>query len=634
MAGRQLLPLQPKPSPFGEEEPELDPETTRHRRTRAAVLVACEPCRRLKTKCDGERPACRRCRNKGQDCTYELPQDALSRSSARKEIANRLQRENSQLRQLFHDLSKRPEPEAYDIFQRLRGEDDPIALAHSIRQAELLLPLRAPEELNEFTTLQRLDADALEASIIKVPALPWTTVAGDGIVSELISAWFKWDNAFLSSFIDRDCFTRDMCAADPENATYCSSFLVNTICAYRSYFSDTANMAHRLTKQDLRDQFLAESIKQSDHGIPTLPTIQGLWIMYSISYLKGEDKSGSLYRFASYGMLKRSRVNQIFSTLVDADKRAVSKTVWGLFCLESIIATNFRSPDILQPPKIPCLFPEFNYESPTNVDLFGQPFTPSSSQPPFVTGAISTFCRVAVLISEVLTYTQSHNNDHKTNFGHRAILIKRLEFLAKLKAIDIALPSALRHDQNFTPATCFLRIVMNTATYAILRPLHPNVVLDEKEGTTVKEVMLKNSELDIELMEQYFARWTPGELSTMAFVGLLNSGMVLLPLLPDETAKQLFPRICRLVRNISTRMPVAKYVLKGWEVALWSRKLEIPGPAQPYFENLGTSREELLDIQTSLVVTHVPEFEDALSEEWDDGKLGFLLNKWREMKLE
>ncbi|KAI1424240.1 putative C6 transcription factor [Xylaria sp. FL1777] len=633
MAGRQLVPLQPKPSPLGEEDPDPDSQSSKHRKGRVAILVACEPCRRLKAKCDGERPTCRRCRNKGQDCVYELPQDAQSRSSGRKEIASRLHRENLELRQLFHDLSKRPEPEAYDIFQRLRSADDPISLAHSIRQAELLLPLHASEDRGEFPTLQQLDIDALEASPIKVPARPWTTVAGDGIVSELISAWFKWDNTFLYPFIDRECFTKDICVADPVNATYCSPFLVNTICAYRSYFSDTVDTAERITKQNMREQFLAESIKHSDHGTPTLPTIQGLWIMFSISYLKGEDKNGSLYRFASYGMLKRSRMNQIYPSLSDTDKRAISKTVWGVFCLESIIATNFHNTDILQPPEIPCLFPEFNRDSPTNIDIFGQPFISSSPQPPFVTGAISVFCVVAMLVSEVLTYGQGQKDNEETDSTDRAHLIKRNEFMTKLNAINDSLPSALRHDYNFTPATCFLRIVMNTAAHAILRPLHPDFVLDETDGTTVKDTMLKNCELDIELMENYFARWTTGEFSTMAFVGPLNSGMALLPLLPQEAASQLFPRICRLMRNLSTRMPIAKYVLKGWEAALWSRKIEIPGPAKPYFENLGTRTEELLDIPTSLLVTHVPKFEDVLSEEWDDGKLGFLLQKWSEMSI-
>jgi hypothetical protein len=169
-----------------------------------------------------------------------LPHDVLSRSSARKEITTQLQRENLDLRQLFHDLSKRPETEAYAIFQRLRSVDDPVALARSIRQAELLLPRPAPQDRGGFTTLQQLDLDALEKSPIKIPARPWTSVAGDGIVSELISAWFKWDDAFLYAFVDRDCFIRDLRAADPERATYCSAFLVNAICALRSVSCATA----------------------------------------------------------------------------------------------------------------------------------------------------------------------------------------------------------------------------------------------------------------------------------------------------------------------------------------------------------------------------------------------------------
>jgi hypothetical protein len=112
--------------------------------------------------------------------------------------------------------------------------NDPIALANAIRQAELLLPHPASQENEEFTALQQLDLDALRRSPIKVPALAWTNVAGDGIVSELISSWFKWDNPFLYAFIDGECFLKDLREADPKKAFYCSPFLVNAICALRS----------------------------------------------------------------------------------------------------------------------------------------------------------------------------------------------------------------------------------------------------------------------------------------------------------------------------------------------------------------------------------------------------------------
>ncbi|KAI0438480.1 putative C6 transcription factor [Xylaria telfairii] len=639
MAHRQLAPIQPKPGLPRENEEGPDQHHI-SRRSRTAVLVACDPCRRLKTKCDGERPACRRCRAKGQECTYELPQDVQSRSSARKEIANQLQRENSELRQLLHDLSRRPEPEALDILQRLRAADDPIALAHSITQAELLLPPTTVGDRGELTILQQLEFDALGRSPIKISARPWTTVAGDGIVSELISAWFKWDSIFLYPFIDRECFIQDIRKGDPSSATYCSPFLVNAICALRSYFSDTIDAAQRVTKQDMREQFLTETKKEYDHGLPNIPTIQGLWILFAISSLKGEDRNGSLYRFASYGMLKRCRLNQVFWSLTDTDpediikKRAISKTVWGIFCLESITTTNFRNADILEPPKIPCLFPEFNYETPTNVDLFGQEFTASSAPPPSVGGAISTFCQLAVLMSEVLTLGQGRKENETTDIGDQTPKLRKREAaLAQLNTISDSLPSALHHDQNFTPETCFLRVAINTVAYAILRPLHPDVVLGENNGTTVKSIILEHCTLDTDLMERYFATWSTHEFSTMAFLGPLNSGTVLLPLLPEERAQQLFPRICRQMHIIAARMPIANYVLKGWQAAFWARKLEIPGPAEPYFQNLGHGREELNEIPTSLVIAHVPSVGDVLSDEWDDGELGFLLKKWSEMSI-
>ncbi|KAI1748720.1 putative C6 transcription factor [Xylaria castorea] len=636
MSARQLIPIQPRPGPLGN-DPDAQPNISR--RSRTTVLVACDLCRRLKARCNGDRPACRRCRNKGQECTYELPQDVLSRSSARREIVNQLQRENIELRQLFHDLSKRPDSEALNIFQRLRATDDPIALANSIKQAELLLRPSTAGDRGELTTLRQLELDALGRSPIKIPARPWTIVAGDGIVSELISSWFKWDNAFLYPFIDRECFMQDIREGDPDSAMYCSSFLVNAICALRSYFSETIDMVQRLVKLDLKEQFLIEAKRSYDHGLPTIPKIQGLWILFAISSLKGEDNSGSLYRFASYGMLKKRRLDRIFWSLTDTDpediakKRVISKNVWGLFCLESITATNFHNTDVLQPPKIPCLFPKFNYEIPINVDLFGQEFTALSTQPPSVGGAISTLCQLAVLVSEVLTLGQAGKDNEAAGLGDRFYLRRRKAALAQLNKISDSLPSALHHDLNFTPETCYLRVTMNTVAYTILRPLHPDEVLDEDNGMTVKSAILEYCVLDMELMERYFATWSTSEFSTMAFLAPLNSGTVLLPLLPHESALQLFPRICRLMRTIAARMPIAKYVMKGWQAALWSRKIDIPRAAEPYFRNLGDGREELRDIPTSLVVAHISTFEDLMLGDWDDGELGFLLKKWSAMSI-
>lgn len=45
-------------------------KTGYERPERARTSHACEPCRERKTKCDGERPACRRCLHTGTNCHY------------------------------------------------------------------------------------------------------------------------------------------------------------------------------------------------------------------------------------------------------------------------------------------------------------------------------------------------------------------------------------------------------------------------------------------------------------------------------------------------------------------------------------------------------------------------------------
>ena len=98
----------------------------------------------------------------------------------------------------------------------------------------MLLPNVSSQPGEHHRLLEKLDSEALGKSPIKVPARPWTNVAGDGVVSELISAWFRWDDIFCYPYVDRECFLDDMRKGDPSHARYCSPFLVNALCAQRS----------------------------------------------------------------------------------------------------------------------------------------------------------------------------------------------------------------------------------------------------------------------------------------------------------------------------------------------------------------------------------------------------------------
>jgi hypothetical protein len=81
--------------------------------------------------------------------------------------------------------------------------------------------------------LETLDVAALSKSTFQVHARPWTTLANDGLVSELLSSFFASDGCFYLSFVDQQYFLDDMEAGDIDNAKLCSPLLVNAICALR-----------------------------------------------------------------------------------------------------------------------------------------------------------------------------------------------------------------------------------------------------------------------------------------------------------------------------------------------------------------------------------------------------------------
>lgn len=157
----------------------------------------------------------------------------VSRTSALKRKCDTLQDENERLRELFGLLRQKSKPEALDILLRIRNSEDPLAVWRSIKDAELLLPWSPSASGSRDSRIEKMDADALAGSRVKVRAQPWTSLAGDGIVSDLVSSFFAWDNSFRFAFIDRECFLADMARGDAGKARYCSPFLVNAMCAFR-----------------------------------------------------------------------------------------------------------------------------------------------------------------------------------------------------------------------------------------------------------------------------------------------------------------------------------------------------------------------------------------------------------------
>ena len=187
-------------------------------------------------QCDGQRPSCSRCAKKGAVCVYDVEADT-SRARAIRAKNDALTEEIEQLRELMYAIRSRPEAEAQELFRRLRITSDPLDVARSLRDGDLLLQHSSPVSMTAAPApgeLEELDRNALRESAVKVSARPWTWLAGDGLVSELISSFFTYDATFRFPFVDQECFLKDMHARDVDKAQFCSPLLVVAMCAMRS----------------------------------------------------------------------------------------------------------------------------------------------------------------------------------------------------------------------------------------------------------------------------------------------------------------------------------------------------------------------------------------------------------------
>jgi hypothetical protein len=171
------------------------------------------------------------------DCKYDTDPQSTRTASLKRKVEF-LESENGELHELYQFIRTRSDPEALDVLHRMRTVANPLELLRFIKEGDLLLQTHLSHSASTGGTsdslLSKLDLDAWNASSIKVKASPWTTIASDGLVSELISIFFERDQYFTMPFVDKEAFLRDVSATDvpnPRNMKYCSPLLVNAICA-------------------------------------------------------------------------------------------------------------------------------------------------------------------------------------------------------------------------------------------------------------------------------------------------------------------------------------------------------------------------------------------------------------------
>ncbi|KAF4488005.1 Nitrogen assimilation transcription factor nit-4 [Fusarium agapanthi] len=349
---RTLLPAERGPQPLP--PPPKRPITQRRLNP---VLAACEPCRKYKVKCSGERPACRRYLQRKLACIY-VARPGETRSQALNRCSHATCEGSSQLPSVYEELvgllKNLPEQDAQAILQRLRSGTDAASVANQARAGNVLLqmavvpetrlryefPYRSemPKELelnNPYLNSmlgkptrksrqpgrRRAEkpfhaAQVFDPLLSDVKVSAWTSVCDDdNLMQDLLTVLFRCEYHFTAAF-HKDLFLEDMAA---RRKYFCSSPLASVTLAYACVcYLKFTNRVEYWNPNTLAYRFIAEAKRlwELEASIPRMTTIQ-TGILFSVFHnLYGLDEVGKPYRVHAVALANQLR---IFDT-IDMDQ--------------------------------------------------------------------------------------------------------------------------------------------------------------------------------------------------------------------------------------------------------------------------------------------------------------------------
>ncbi|KAL5603441.1 hypothetical protein FOVSG1_006191 [Fusarium oxysporum f. sp. vasinfectum] len=126
-----------------DEEVQAGPSLPRLLSRANVTKIACEPCRKRKAKCCGERPKCKACINKGLECHYQASSRDLP---VLKRKYNEIQEKVNIYERLYDLLMNVPEQDSHAILGKLREGPDVATTILQVDDGDLLLQLASASE--------------------------------------------------------------------------------------------------------------------------------------------------------------------------------------------------------------------------------------------------------------------------------------------------------------------------------------------------------------------------------------------------------------------------------------------------------------------------------------------------------
>ncbi|SMY27586.1 unnamed protein product [Zymoseptoria tritici ST99CH_1A5] len=362
---------------------------------RRCVSTACIACRKRKSKCDGNLPACAACSQVyGTDCIYD-PNSDHRRKGVYKNDADTLKTKESTLQTIIHAILNYAEEDVPDLVQEIRTCESLDAVADKIVAKENgedngddgggRSSMDSSERAPRMSTFEshlygkmgdlRLDEGSVRyiggtSHLIHAgqgsPTPPnmdeylpqenaitsWTNVTDDPqLVLHLLNMYFTWHYTFFT-LLSKQLFFRDFTLGRPPPGTrrktqHCTPLLVNAILALGCHF--TSHAGARVDPEDSAtagDHFFREAkrliMENDEHEKPSLTTVQALALMSVREAGCGREAKGWVYSGMSFRMACDMGLNLDSSSLSaskeisgdddEEDNRKV--TFWGCYLID------------------------------------------------------------------------------------------------------------------------------------------------------------------------------------------------------------------------------------------------------------------------------------------------------------
>ncbi|POR39119.1 Nitrogen assimilation transcription factor nit-4 [Tolypocladium paradoxum] len=393
---------------------------------------SCEPCRRRKVKCDGERPVCRRCSARNDDCIYKL-NPTLSYTQRLEERIKQLEDQlanaakspasapasshSSPPTANAHDgpLQGRPNADEQGISRSFRGleVDDKGSITYHGTTSFFNLPSDCLPAGSEY--LAPTDTDVQRRERLVINAWQQRALEDMSDIPEpfkyLLNVHWYWIQPIFP-FLYRPAFTRDMQSL----GSYYSHTLLNAVISHSIRWGQSDPATKRLLDEsyDGGAVFAKHArgmlFDELSRGVCTVPTIQTLLLLSAQECSLGNSTqawtySGIAFRLIDHlGICVDAQRYPGSVALTDEELEIRHRIFWSCYFWDKLISLYLgRSPSLRQSHISPS---HILFDDSAEDDIW-VPFGAQQKYPPTTAHSASCFmsmCRLSVIFSEILIH--------------------------------------------------------------------------------------------------------------------------------------------------------------------------------------------------------------------------------------